>query len=137
MLRWRWVPACAVVAGLASGGHLVAQETSPEPRPAETLAAPEAGSPDDQPVPATAAAVDEAALATDSADESLLDVDALDELVAPIALYPDTLLAQIFVAATYPIDIVKADRFINENKAVSDKERAEMAAGEDWDPSIA
>lgn len=133
MLRWRWVPACAVVAGLASGGYLVAQETSPEPRP-EDLAVPEAGSPDDQAAVA-AAAVDEAA--TDSADESLLDIDALDELVAPIALYPDALLAQIFVAATYPIDIVKADRFINENKDLPEKALADKAAGEDWDPSIA
>ena len=36
----------------------------------------------------------------------------LDELVAPVALYPDALLTQVFVAATYPLDVVKAERFV-------------------------
>ena len=58
----------------------------------------------------------------------LLDEDALDELVAPIALYPDALLAQVLVAATYPLDVIKADRFIDDNKDLSDKERADKAA---------
>jgi hypothetical protein len=39
----------------------------------------------------------------------------LDELVAPIALYPDPLLAQVFAASTYPLEIVQADRWLKAN----------------------
>src|SRR6266478_8078478 len=38
----------------------------------------------------------------------------LDQLLAPIALYPDALLAQILMAATYPLDVVKADRCLQD-----------------------
>ena len=60
----------------------------------------------------------------------------LDALVAPVALYPDALLAQVLVAATYPLDVVKADRWLAENAALGEKERADAAEGEDWDPSV-
>src|SRR5262249_5650808 len=42
--------------------------------------------------------------------------EALDALVAPIALYPDTLLAQILIASTYPLEVVQAERWTKENK---------------------
>ena len=42
----------------------------------------------------------------------------LDALVAPIALYPDTLLAQVLMAATYPLEVVQADRFAKANKSL-------------------
>lgn len=60
----------------------------------------------------------------------------LDALVAPIALYPDALLTQIFVAATYPLDLVKADRFLDETAGISDRDRAAAAEAEPWDPSV-
>src|SRR5262249_29028496 len=41
-------------------------------------------------------------------------VEQLDQLLAPIALYPDTLLAQILIAATYPLEVVKADRWLQD-----------------------
>ena len=40
----------------------------------------------------------------------------LERLVAPIALYPDPLVAQILMAATYPLEVVQADRWATENK---------------------
>jgi hypothetical protein len=40
----------------------------------------------------------------------------LDQMLAPIALYPDSLLAQILVAATYPDQVTEADRWVNQNK---------------------
>ncbi len=82
-------------------------------------------------------AADEVAAAVISTDEDLLDEGALDDLVAPIALYPDALLTQIFVGATYPLDVVKADRFIADNPDLSDKDRNARAGEQDWDPSIA
>ena len=60
----------------------------------------------------------------------------LDELVAPVALYPDALLTQVFVAATYPLDVVKAERFVTETTEMSDKDRTAAAAREPWDPSV-
>src|SRR5262245_36246276 len=42
----------------------------------------------------------------------------LDALVAPIALYPDALLAQVLMASTYPLEIVQADRWAKANKSL-------------------
>jgi hypothetical protein len=80
----------------------------------------------------SAEAVDETA----EAEEPLLGEEDLDDLVAPVALYPDSLLAQVFVASTYPLEVIKADRFLDDNADVSDKERASLAEAEDWDPSL-
>ncbi|WP_170764975.1 DUF3300 domain-containing protein [Ruegeria lacuscaerulensis] len=72
-----------------------------------------------------------------SAEQPDLLTDAeLQTLVAPVALYPDTLLIQIFVAATQPLEIVKAERYLLDN---ADRDPAELepeieAMG--WDPSV-
>jgi len=42
--------------------------------------------------------------------------DQLDSLVAPIALYPDPLLAQVLAASTYPLEIIQLQQFLNKNK---------------------
>ncbi len=76
---------------------------------------------------------------TDTAipDESaFLDDAALDELVAPVALYPDALLAQVLVAATYPLQIVEADRLLKKSHDLSDAELGEKLKQADWDPSV-
>ena len=78
----------------------------------------------------------ETAAAEAETADSLLSEDALDELVAPIALYPDLLLTQVLVASTYPLDIVKADRFITTQADLTDQERADAAEQQDWDPSV-
>src|SRR5262245_23308869 len=44
----------------------------------------------------------------------------LDQLLAPIALYPDSLLSQMFMAATYPLEVVEADRWAKANKNLKD-----------------
>jgi hypothetical protein len=56
--------------------------------------------------------------------------------VAPVALYPDSLLAQVLVASTYPLDVLKADRFVDDNAGIEDADRADLAEAEPWDPSI-
>ena len=60
----------------------------------------------------------------------------LDDLVAPVALYPDALLTQVLVAATYPLDVVKAARFVSESADLDDRARATAAEAEPWDPSV-
>lgn len=71
------------------------------------------------------------------AEAGLLTSEELQNLVAPVALYPDTLLIQIFVASTVPLDVMKADRFLKDN---ADREPAELEAEIDsqgWDASVA
>ena len=60
----------------------------------------------------------------------------LEQLVAPIALYSDGLLAQIFMASTYPLEIVKADRFMKANSTLKDAALDEALKDEDWDASV-
>ncbi|TPE48188.1 DUF3300 domain-containing protein [Amaricoccus solimangrovi] len=81
-----------------------------------------------------AADTGEAPPETDVAD--LLTDDELDDLAAPIALYPDALLAQVLVAATYPLDVMKADRFLDDHGQADQKERARLVEAEDWDESV-
>ncbi len=60
----------------------------------------------------------------------------LDALVAPIALYPDALLAQVLMASTYPLEIVQADRWAKANKSLKGDKLDEALAKQDWDGSI-
>src|SRR6516164_1234969 len=67
-----------------------------------------------------------------------LRAEQLDQLLAPIALYPDALLAQILMAATYPLEIVKANRWLRDTRhtALSGDQLAAALEGENWDPSV-
>ncbi len=65
-----------------------------------------------------------------------LSPDQLDSLVAPIALYPDPLLAQTLVAATYPLEIVQLQQWLTKNSNLKDKALADAVAKEPWDPAI-
>lgn len=66
------------------------------------------------------------------ADGGLLDADALDELFAPVALYPDALLAQVLLASTYPLDVVKADLFLQKNAGKSPGEISDLIVAQSW-----
>lgn len=60
----------------------------------------------------------------------------LDQLLAPIALYPDTLLAQILTASTYPFEIVQAARWSRARPHLDGEAAIEAAADQDWSPSV-
>jgi hypothetical protein len=62
--------------------------------------------------------------------------DQLDSLVAPIALYPDPLLAQVLVASTYPLEIIKLQQWLTKNPRLKDQALADAVAKQPWDPSI-
>jgi hypothetical protein len=72
----------------------------------------------------------------DVPEPTLLTEAELDELVAPVALYPDALLAQVLVAATYPLQIVEAERFLGDSAQMSDEEAATALESKSWDPSV-
>ena len=66
----------------------------------------------------------------------LLSPDQLDDLVAPIALYPDNLLSQVLAASTYPLEIVEASQWLQQNRNLQGQQLADAARQQNWDPSI-
>jgi hypothetical protein len=60
----------------------------------------------------------------------------LDQLLAPIALYPDALLAQILMASTYPLEVVSAARWSKANPGVKDKALEAEMQKQAWDPAV-
>src|SRR3954468_11072646 len=106
--------AVAVAASLSSGSSwLFAQQSSPA---AQTQA----------PIAPAAAAVEAPKIPNDQ----------LDSLVAPIALYPDPLLAQALAASTYPLEIVQLEQWMKKNPTLKDKALADAVAKQPWDASV-
>ena len=68
--------------------------------------------------------------------QQLLDAAQLDQLVAPIALYPDPLLAQVLMASTYPLEVVQADRFAKTNKKLKGDKLKQALDQQNWDASV-
>jgi hypothetical protein len=62
--------------------------------------------------------------------------DQLDSLVAPIALYPDPLLAQVLAASTYPLEIVQLQQWLEKHKDLKGQALTDAVQQEDWDPSF-
>jgi len=60
----------------------------------------------------------------------------VEQLVAPIALYPDALVAQILAASTYPTEIVEADRWVQQHSELKGEQLAQAVDQQSWDPSI-
>src|SRR5262249_60102357 len=65
-----------------------------------------------------------------------LSADQLESLVAPIALYPDPLLAQVLVASTYPLDVVQAQQWLAKNSTLKGDALVKAAENQPWDPSV-
>jgi len=81
----------------------------------------------DEAAPAQAAA---------SAPAAMIPPEQLDALVAPIALYPDPLLAQTLVASTYPLEIIQLQQWLGKNPDLKDQALADAVAKQPWDPSV-
>jgi len=60
----------------------------------------------------------------------------IEQLVAPIALYPDALVAQILMASTYPLEVVQAARWSKDNPKVTGKALEDAMQKQPWDPSV-
>jgi hypothetical protein len=75
--------------------------------------------------------------ATPAQDQPMkIPADQLDSLVAPIALYPDPLLAQTLAASTYPLEIIQLQQWLARNPELKDKALVDAVAKQRWDPSI-
>lgn len=84
-----------------------------------------------QPPPAS-----EPAQAPKAAGAKTFSQQDLDQLLAPIALYPDALLAQILMASTYPLEVVSAARWSKANPGVKDKALEAEMQKQTWDPAV-
>jgi len=62
--------------------------------------------------------------------------EVLDQLMAPIALYSDSLLAQILMASTYPLEVVQADRWVKQNESLKGDALTTALEQQNWDPSV-
>ena len=60
----------------------------------------------------------------------------LDQMLAPIALYPDSVLTHVLIAATYPLEVVQAARWLEQHPGLSGEAAVDAVSGQDWDPSV-
>jgi len=77
-----------------------------------------------------------ASLFAQSAPAKTFKQEELDQLLAPIALYPDDLLAQILMASTYPLEVVQAERWMKQNKSLKGDALKSALEKQTWDTSV-
>jgi hypothetical protein len=70
------------------------------------------------------------------AQSAQIPADQLDSLVAPIALYPDPMLAQVLAASTYPLEIIQLQQWLTKNPGLKDKALVAAVEKQPWDPSV-
>jgi hypothetical protein len=93
-----------------------------------------ANAPDDGAFVSTAAAAD--APEAPPPPQAPYSQPELDQMLAPIALYPDDLLAQILMAATYPLEVVQAARWSRSHPGARGENAVALIDNGDWDPSV-
>ena len=76
------------------------------------------------------------AFAQDAGTTAAFSPEELDQMLAPIALYPDSLLAQVLIAATYPDQVTEADRWLNQNPGLKGDALDNALDGMNWDLSV-
>jgi Protein of unknown function (DUF3300) len=69
-------------------------------------------------------------------DSAPIPADQLDSLVAPIALFPDPVLAQTLAASTYPLELMQLQQWLTKNPGLKEKALADAVAQQPWDPSV-
>lgn len=72
----------------------------------------------------------------EAAATSTFTPEQLEQIVAPIALHPDSLLSMILMASTYPLEIVEAARWVQKNASLKGKQLEDALKNQDWDPSV-
>ena len=72
----------------------------------------------------------------DQSHTPALSPEQLDDLVAPIAVYPDPLLGQVLAASTYPLELVEAQQWLQANSNLQGQQLMDAARQQNWDPSV-
>jgi hypothetical protein len=83
----------------------------------------------------TTQATDQTSYSTTATQASFSEAQ-LDSLLAPIALYPDTVLSHVLIASTYPLEVVEADRWARNNSRLKGDDAVNAVDNQDWDPSV-
>ncbi|HXC13637.1 MAG TPA: DUF3300 domain-containing protein, partial [Stellaceae bacterium] len=124
----------AFLACIAMSGIALAQD-QPVAAAASTISGPPAPNAAAMPPPISVSPAPNAAGAPPAPQ---LTEAQLDQLVAPVALYPDPLLAQILMASTYPLEVVEAARWVDApaNQALTGAALTAALQTQDWDPSV-
>ena len=86
--------------------------------------------------PAFAQSYAQTAAPADSSAQAAFSDPELDQMLAPIALYPDELLSQILMASTYPLEVVQAARWSRANPDLQGDDAVSAVVAMDWDPSV-
>jgi len=73
---------------------------------------------------------------TSESSIALYSEEQLAQMLAPIALYPDSLLTHILIASTYPLEVIEAERWISKNKKSSTSQIAKKLDDKTWEPSV-
>src|SRR5580692_7381586 len=71
-----------------------------------------------------------------TAQQQVWSPQQLDDLVAPVALYPDPLLGQVLAASTYPLEVVQAQQWLQQNRNLQGQQLMDAARQQNWDPSV-
>jgi len=74
--------------------------------------------------------------ASSAASAPKIPNDQLDSLVAPIALYPDPLLAQVLAASTYPLEVIQLQQWLTKHPDLKGEALAAAVEKENWDPAV-
>ena len=77
-----------------------------------------------------------AAAKSSSGGKANFTTDQLQQIVAPVALYPDDVLSQVFMASTYPLEVVEADRWLKAHPDLKGDDLDKAVASQDWDDSV-
>src|SRR6266850_399424 len=75
-------------------------------------------------------------IAQQSGGTAVFKPEELEQILAPIALYPDSLVSQILIASTYPLEVVQANRFAKQNTSLKGAALTKALEAQDWDPSV-
>ncbi len=113
---------------LAASGVLYVKSQTTEPAPAPAV-------PVTQPAPAATPAPTAAAPVATAAAPTFTTAQ-LDQWVAPIALYPDSLMSQVLMAATYPANVVQAVQWSRDNPTLQGDAAIQAVSNQPWDPSV-
>jgi hypothetical protein len=110
-------------------------QTTPPPQPASAPPKPPPSA-EAKPTPAPAASAQPQPSPSTTVAGAKIPPEQLDSLVAPIALYPDPLLAQVLAASTYPLEIIQLQQWLKKNQGLKDKALADAVSKQPWDASI-
>lgn len=69
-------------------------------------------------------------------DDDIWSQAELDQMLAPVALYPDTVLTHVLIASTYPLEVVQASRWLEDNPGFTGEDAVRAVENKGWDPSV-